>query len=105
MEELIPKMLEYGALAVITIFLIVRGVKAIQDLTESTSNLTVAVNKINDAVDKLASKVEKISDRQISLESEIKLLGARLEKLESNFENNIRDLRNLIERKFQDAKN
>lgn len=97
MEELFPKMLEYGALAIISILLIVKGVKAMHELTNAVGNLA-------DKVDRLADKVEKISDRQSSLENEVKFLSNRFEKLESRFENGLQDLRELFERRVKIAK-
>lgn len=90
MDELIPKILEYGALAAINLLLIVKGVKAMQDLTA--------------AIDKLANKVDKISERQTALENEFRLIARQFEKLETRFENNFRDLRDVIERRFPNAK-
>ena len=90
MEEMAPKILEYGALAVINVLLIVKGVKAMQELTTT--------------IDKLANSVEKLSERQSSLETEVRFLTRRVEKLEHQIETGFRDLRDAIERKFLNAK-
>ena len=97
MEEFIPKVLEYGALAVINVLLIFKGVKSMQELTASIDKL----QNLTLSVDKLADKVDKIADRQSALESEIK---HRIENLENRFENGLRELRDLIERRYQNEK-
>lgn len=71
MEELIPKVIEFGALAVINVLLIFKGVAAIRELSDS--------------VGKLADKVDRMSDY---VNSHITLMETRLNEVE-------RDLRNI----------
>lgn len=71
MEELIPKVIEFGALAVINVLLIFKGVAAIKELSES--------------VTKLADKVDRMSDY---VNSHITLMETRLAETE-------RDLRDI----------
>lgn len=49
MEEMIPKVIEFGALAVINVLLIFKGVKAMQDLSETVAKLADKVERITDA--------------------------------------------------------
>ena len=90
MEELAPKIIEYGALAVINVLLIFKGVKAIQELTST--------------IDKLAVSVEKIADRQSNLETEVRLLTRRVEKWEYQLEKLFSDLHGAIGRKIFNEK-
>ena len=100
MEELVPKMPEYGALAIINVLLIFKGVKAMQELTSSIDKLQA----LTSIVDKLADKVDKIADRQGALENEIKFLSNRFEKLESRFESGLQEIRDVLERRIKNAK-
>lgn len=49
MEELVPKVIEFGALAVINVLLIFKGVKAMQDLSETVAKLADKVERMTDA--------------------------------------------------------
>lgn len=71
MEELIPKVIEFGALAVINVLLIFKGVAAMKELSDS--------------VRKLADKVDRMSDY---VNSHIALMETRLAETE-------RDLRDI----------
>lgn len=76
MEELIPKVIEFGALAVINVLLIFKGVTAMKELS--------------DTVGKLADKVDRMSDY---MNSHISLIESRI----SETERDLREIRGTLD--------
>lgn len=74
MEELIPKVIEFGALAVINVLLIFKGVKAMQDLTANISKLT-------DKVESMSKHIDFIETRLNNLDADLRDMKYVLENL------------------------
>lgn len=74
MEELIPKVIEFGALAVINVLLIFKGVKAMQDLTANISKLT-------DKVESMSKHIDFIETRLNNLDADVRDMKYVLENL------------------------
>ena len=81
MEELIPKVIEFGALAVINVLLIFKGVKAMQDLSETVSKLADKVERMNDATNARFAALElDIRELKNSIEALIRRLDVSVSK-------------------------
>ena len=103
MEELIaltPKLLELGALGVITLFLLVRGTASIIKFADAVNGLTAAVaqlstkisnmdNRVNYFEHDLKNKLDVINSHFEGLSPELKGIERRLDKLE-NYLNELR---------------
>lgn len=76
MEELIPKVIEFGALAVINVLLIFKGVAAMKELS--------------DTIGKLADKVDRMSDY---MNSHISLIETRI----AETEHDLREIRGTLD--------
>lgn len=74
MEELIPKVIEFGALAVINVLLIFKGVKAMQELTANISKLT-------DKVESMSKHIDFIETRLNNLDADLRDMKYVLENL------------------------
>lgn len=74
MEELIPKVIEFGALAVINVLLIFKGVKAMQELTANISKLT-------DKVESMSKHIDFIETRLNNLDADVRDMKYVLENL------------------------
>ena len=79
MEEFILKGFELGALGIISLFLLTKGMTAIKDLSDSNKLLA-------DAVTKLSDKVNMLDGRFLSIEFELRRMNSRLDKIEDYFE-------------------
>ena len=82
MEEFILKGFELGALGIISLFLLTKGMTAIKDLSDSNKLLA-------DAVTKLSDKVNMMDGRFLSIEFELRRMNSRLDKIEDYFERKI----------------
>ena len=82
MEEFILKGFELGALGLISLFLLTKGMTAIKDLSDSNKLLA-------DAVTKLSDKVNMMDGRFLSIEFELRRMNSRLDKIEDYFERKI----------------
>lgn len=77
LEELIPKVIEFGALAVINVLLIFKGVKAMQDLSETVSKLADKVERMADATNARFAALElDIRELKNAIEALIRRLDA-----------------------------
>lgn len=76
MEDIFMKVGEFGALALITGFLLTKGVGAIKELADSNKNLADSVQKLGDLVGKLDDKVS-------GFDYQLKGVEMRLDKIES----------------------
>lgn len=75
MEEIILKGCEFGALGVISIYLLTRGMTSIRELADSNKILA-------DAVTKLSDKVNGIDSHVGILEAVTRDINRRLDKIE-----------------------
>ena len=75
MEEFILKGFELGALGLISLFLLTKGMTAIKDLSDSNKLLA-------DAVTKLSDKVNMLDGRFLSVEFELRSINSRLDKIQ-----------------------
>ena len=75
MEEFILKGFELGALGLISLFLLTKGMTAIKDLSDSNKLLA-------DAVTKLSDKVNMMDGRFLSVEFELRSINSRLDKIQ-----------------------
>lgn len=91
MDELFFKIGEYGALGLISLFLLTKGTSAIKDLADSNKNLA-------DAVAKLSDKIINLDSRVVSFEFEMRQINSRLDKIEML----INSLKNVDLQKKQD---
>ena len=82
LEEFILKGFELGALGIISLFLLTKGMTAIKDLSDSNKLLA-------DAVTKLSDKVNMMDGRFLSIEFELRRMNSRLDKIEDYFERKI----------------
>lgn len=83
MEEMIPKVIEFGALAVINVLLIFKGVAAMKELS--------------DTVGKLADKVDRMADY---MNSHISMIETRLAETEHDLRE-IRGTLDIISRRLE----
>ena len=64
MEEIFPTLVEDGILAVIVLFLLTKGVNALNQLTNSVNELTKTVGKlsgVNERLNKIEFLIERMS--------------------------------------------
>ena len=76
MEEIL-KIGEFGAMALVTGYLLTRGTSALKDLAESNKNLA-------NAVEKLSEKVNTLDNRTTFFDSELRDIKADLAELKRN---------------------
>lgn len=79
MDELFLKSFELGALGLISIFLLTKGLNAIKDLSDSNRQLA-------DAVSKLSDKVNSMEHRFSNFEYEFRTMRTQLDKILTHFE-------------------
>lgn len=87
MEDLILKCTEFGALGIVTIYLLTKGTDALKDLAQSNKSLA-------DSVKALADKVNLLDNRVDDFKQQLRDIGHRLNKIESQFA----ELRRFIEK-------
>jgi len=68
MEELFPKVIEYGVLGFLCCYLVMKGVAAIQALTKVIEKLTETVNNLQIESATTASKLNSIENRLSHIE-------------------------------------
>jgi len=91
MIEDLPKLVELGALGLISFYLIFKGIGKMQDLTDSIKNLT-------DSITKLQAQNEVVNQRLNFVEN-------RLTSLEEFIRNELREIKFDIEHFRGDKKN
>ncbi|MBR1646030.1 MAG: hypothetical protein IJ685_04540 [Selenomonadaceae bacterium] len=78
MEEMLLKIGEFGALGVVTIYLLTKGTSALKDLADSNKSLA-------DSVKTLAEKVNVLDGRLHAFEHQFRAIENRLDKIENQF--------------------
>lgn len=68
MEELFPKVIEYGVLGFLCCYLVMKGVAAIQALTKVIEKLTEVVNQLQIQSMTTAAKLDSIDHRLSHIE-------------------------------------
>ena len=84
LEEFILKSFELGALGLISLFLLTKGMTAIKDLSDSNKLLA-------DAVTKLSDKVNMMDNRFLTFEYELRSIHSQLDKIQINLERSKRN--------------
>lgn len=78
MEELLPKVIEFGALAVINVLLIFKGVKAMHELSDAISKLTDRIDRMTDATNARFAALElDIRELKVAIEALIRRIDTR----------------------------
>lgn len=77
MEESLLKLGEFGALGIITVLMLTKGMSALKSITD-------AMHQLSDTINSFSNRVEEMEKRSLGFEYELKNVSSRLDKIENS---------------------